>query len=63
MAEKSLWVKMLPIYCFAFILCIIAAHMGSNAITVLVEEAPMNNRTCIAIDAGHGGIDGGARKF
>lgn len=60
MAEKSLWVKMLPIYCFAFILCIIAAHMGSNAITVLVEEAPMNNRTCIAIDAGHGGIDGGA---
>lgn len=60
MAEKSLWAKMLPIYCFAFILCIIAAHMGSNAITVLVEEAPMNNRTCIAIDAGHGGIDGGA---
>ena len=60
MAEKSLWVKMLPIYCFAFILCIIAAHMGSNAITVLVEDAPMNDRTCIAIDAGHGGIDGGA---
>ena len=60
MAEKSLWFKMLPCYCIAVILCIVAAHIGSSTVSVLVEQSPMNDRTCIAIDAGHGGIDGGA---
>lgn len=37
-----------------------AAHFGSRAITVMVESAPIRRKTCIVIDAGHGGIDGGA---
>lgn len=28
--------------------------------TVLSESAPMENRTCVILDPGHGGVDGGA---
>lgn len=60
MVWKSLRTKMLLCYCIAFILCLLLAQAGSNAVTVLVEHSPIKDRTCIAIDAGHGGIDGGA---
>lgn len=33
---------------------------GSHAVTVLSENAPIANRTTVIIDAGHGGVDGGA---
>ena len=33
---------------------------GSHAVTVLSENAPISNRTTVIIDAGHGGVDGGA---
>ena len=32
----------------------------SRTVTTLSESAPMNDRSCIVIDAGHGGVDGGA---
>ena len=35
-------------------------HWGNRAITTAVEEQPIRNRTCIVLDAGHGGVDGGA---
>lgn len=60
MVRKSLWRKMLMCYCVAFVLCLFLAYAGSDAVTVFVEHSPMKDRTCIAIDAGHGGIDGGA---
>ena len=60
MARKSLHIKLLLCYCAALVLCLIVAQVGSNAVTVLVEHSPLVDRTCIAIDAGHGGIDGGA---
>ena len=60
MVWKSLRTKMLLCYCAAFVLCLLLAQAGSNAVTVLVEHSPVKDRTCIAIDAGHGGIDGGA---
>ena len=60
MVRKPLWKKMLLCYCIALVLCLLLAHAGSDAVTVLVEHSPMKERTCIAIDAGHGGIDGGA---
>ena len=60
MVRKSLWKKMLLCYCIAFVLCLFLARAGSDAVTVLVEHAPLEKRTCIALDAGHGGIDGGA---
>ena len=35
-------------------------HWGSQAVTVVSEQMPMPRQQCIIIDAGHGGIDGGA---
>lgn len=60
MVKKSLCSKMLLLYVMAFVLCFVLVHVGSDTVTVLVEHSPVRNRTCIAIDAGHGGIDGGA---
>ena len=60
MLWKSFRLKMLICYCVLFALCITFIYAGSDAVTVLVEHSPMDNRSCIAIDAGHGGIDGGA---
>lgn len=52
--------NLLPIYAFVLIGCLLLTHLGSNAVTVMVESAPLKNRACVVIDAGHGGIDGGA---
>ena len=60
MVLKSLRSKMLLCYCMVFSLCLVLVQIGSNAVTVMIESAPPEQRTCIAIDAGHGGIDGGA---
>lgn len=39
---------------------IAVAHITNKAVNVYVQNKPIENRTCIIIDAGHGGIDGGA---
>ncbi len=49
-----------PIYCIVFIALLAAAHYGSKAATVISENSPIRDRWCIIIDAGHGGVDGGA---
>lgn len=36
------------------------SELGSRAVTVLAENAPVKRAHCIVIDAGHGGEDGGA---
>lgn len=35
-------------------------HWGSKAVTVIAEHSPPDRSHCIIIDAGHGGVDGGA---
>ena len=52
--------KLLPIYILVLVGCICTAHLGSQAVTTIVETAPLPERRIIVIDAGHGGIDGGA---
>lgn len=52
--------KLMPLYAMVLIGCISAAVLGSRAVTTMVESAPIEGRTCLIIDAGHGGIDGGA---
>jgi len=37
-----------------------AAVGGSRAVSAIAESVPVQNRTCVIIDAGHGGVDGGA---
>ncbi|MBQ7415643.1 MAG: N-acetylmuramoyl-L-alanine amidase [Oscillospiraceae bacterium] len=52
--------KLLPVYAFVLIGCLCTAYFGSHVITTMVETAPVEGRICFVIDAGHGGIDGGA---
>lgn len=47
-------------YLFVTAGCLGLARLGSRAVTVMVENSPIPNRTCYIIDAGHGGVDGGA---
>ena len=43
-----------------FLIVIICIFAANKTITVLSEGLPLNHRNCIIIDAGHGGVDGGA---
>lgn len=47
-------------YCLILLLTLMTAHWGSKAVTVLAENRPAERLFTIIIDAGHGGIDGGA---
>ena len=44
------------------ILCalLLCSFMGSKAVTAMAERAPVRQSRCFVIDAGHGGVDGGA---
>lgn len=39
---------------------IIGAFITNKAVDVYTQNKPLKNRTCVIIDAGHGGVDGGA---
>ena len=52
--------KLIPVYVFVLILTLLIVCWASNTVTVMVENAPVEDRICVVIDAGHGGIDGGA---
>jgi len=52
--------SMLPFYLFVFGACLIVTAYADRTITVMSETRPLQNRTCIVIDPGHGGEDGGA---
>ena len=49
---------------FAYLITIaaflLAALWGSRAVTVIAEKYPIDRAHCFIIDAGHGGVDGGA---
>ena len=60
MKKKSLFASMLPIYLVALCCLLLIGAAGDRFITVMTESAPLDNRKCIVIDAGHGGEDGGA---
>lgn len=47
-------------YIFVCILILSLTHWGSQTITVLGETSPPEQKKCIIVDAGHGGVDGGA---
>lgn len=60
MKQKKLVQAMLPVYILAAIVMVVISAAGSRTVTVLSENAPVQNRVCIIIDPGHGGEDGGA---
>ncbi len=60
MKKSVSYLTLLPAYLLILAGFLIGAFAGSKAITVLSESAPVTNRACVIIDAGHGGEDGGA---
>jgi len=60
MKKRNVFWSMLPVYVLVLCGLFILGIGGSNAVTVLSENAPIEHRKCIVIDAGHGGEDGGA---
>ena len=60
MKKNNILVYLLPIYLLILSFVIIIAVTGSNAYTAYSENVYSDNRKCIIIDAGHGGVDGGA---
>ncbi len=58
--KKEQFIGFLPFYLLVLILFIGIAQGSSAAVTVISENAPVQRCHCIVIDAGHGGIDGGA---
>ena len=53
-------VAFLPFYLLVIILFIGVAAGGSHAVTTIAETQPVPRTVTFIIDAGHGGIDGGA---
>ncbi len=60
MKYKLTWATMIPIYLTVFIVCLCITVTGSKIVTIFAENTQLPDRTCIIIDAGHGGVDGGA---
>lgn len=58
--SREKWIGLLPYYLLAVILCLGIAQLGSDAVTTIAESAPIPRNNTIVIDAGHGGVDGGA---
>lgn len=54
------WVGFLPFYLLVVILTIAAAGLGSRSVDTIAQSTPVARQHRIVVDAGHGGIDGGA---
>lgn len=54
------WISLLPVYALVFTAVLLTVLIGNRAVTVMSESTPLQDRICIIIDAGHGGVDGGA---
>lgn len=57
---KKTLIFTVPICALVFLGVILSGLMVGNIVTVISESATLKNRTCFIIDAGHGGVDGGA---
>lgn len=47
-------------YLLTVVAVLILVHWGSKSVTVVSQNIPLERTHCIIIDAGHGGVDGGA---
>ena len=51
---------LIPAYAIILLGFLMSGLFGSRIITVISENAPIQSGHCFIIDAGHGGVDGGA---
>lgn len=52
--------RLVLFYLFTVVIILALSDWGSRAVTVIAENTPIERKTCIVIDPGHGGEDGGA---
>lgn len=57
MEKRKPW---LWFYSLTIAAVLLTTHWGSNIVTVIAENTPIERSTCIIVDPGHGGEDGGA---
>lgn len=60
MKTQNVFAKLVPMYFLILGIVVVVALCGSRAITVVSENTITDTRHCVIIDAGHGGVDGGA---
>jgi len=60
MNKRSVRMLLFPAYIAVFSAMFLFARTYNYAVNTVTENAPIADRHCIIIDAGHGGIDGGA---
>lgn len=53
-------ISLTGIYCFVLVGILGLIIWGNRAVTVVAESTPIERKHCFIIDAGHGGVDGGA---
>lgn len=58
--KRDNWIVFVPFYLLVVILFLGIAHTGSQTVTTIHQQKPVQRQNCIIVDAGHGGIDGGA---
>lgn len=58
--NRNNWIGFLPFYLLVIIVFIGIALGGDYAVTTISQNTPVERYHTIVIDAGHGGIDGGA---
>lgn len=58
--KKRILLSLMPVYLSVLCVLICTAVLGSRAVTVVSENAVVKERKRVIIDAGHGGMDGGA---
>lgn len=60
MKNKICYVSLLPVYLPILMVLLLITVGWSRTVTVISANAPISERTIVIIDAGHGGVDGGA---
>lgn len=58
--KKFRYLQLLPTYCLLLAFFLLISVIGSKTVNVISANAPIENRKTVVIDAGHGGMDGGA---
>ena len=58
--KRDTWIQFVPFYLLIVILFLSMINIGSNTVTTIVQNKPVHRYHTIVIDAGHGGVDGGA---
>lgn len=60
MKKRVTYQSLLPVYLMILLAFLFIGVGGSRAVTVLSADTPVLERKIVVIDAGHGGVDGGA---